>query len=327
MNFWQGKICPVCHKEFTETDDVVYCPECGTAQHRACWKENGNACFFADEHAAGNFDTANEVSAPPPVAAAVDAPAGEDAEGPKRIVCPNCGYSNLPFYRVCLNCGTDLTQTHGYAAPPDGQPDSNAAVEGEAEPDVSNRELADYCGPSALKYLDRFERVRRNQTAFNPAAFIFSFFWMLYRKMIGVGLAIAAAVMAPILVLYGSLYYNCADALYQALMNSDTESYYATVSAFLTQHATMATLCNWLFWTLLLGGMFFCGFLSSKLYYQKALRDIRSIKLRTADRAQQAFIVAYKGGVNILLPMLVIVLNMLLSSLLSQIISLFFLSA
>ncbi len=33
--------CPVCGNDFTEDDDVVFCPECGTPHHRSCWMENG----------------------------------------------------------------------------------------------------------------------------------------------------------------------------------------------------------------------------------------------------------------------------------------------
>ena len=41
--------CPVCHNQFTEDDDVVVCPECGTPHHRECYIQNGN-CANADKH-------------------------------------------------------------------------------------------------------------------------------------------------------------------------------------------------------------------------------------------------------------------------------------
>lgn len=41
--------CPVCNNQFTEDDDVVVCPECGTPHHRECYIQNGN-CVNADKH-------------------------------------------------------------------------------------------------------------------------------------------------------------------------------------------------------------------------------------------------------------------------------------
>ena len=41
--------CPVCGNDFTEDDDVVFCPECGTPHHRSCWMENGK-CINENLH-------------------------------------------------------------------------------------------------------------------------------------------------------------------------------------------------------------------------------------------------------------------------------------
>lgn len=34
--------CPVCNKQFTDGDDIVTCPECGTPHHRECYKLTGH---------------------------------------------------------------------------------------------------------------------------------------------------------------------------------------------------------------------------------------------------------------------------------------------
>ena len=44
--------CPVCEQAFTDADDIVVCPECGTPYHRECWKKVG-ACVHEAEHAVG----------------------------------------------------------------------------------------------------------------------------------------------------------------------------------------------------------------------------------------------------------------------------------
>ena len=41
--------CPVCNSNFTENDDVVVCPDCGTPHHRECYKKIGK-CFNENMH-------------------------------------------------------------------------------------------------------------------------------------------------------------------------------------------------------------------------------------------------------------------------------------
>ena len=48
MNYKNYK-CPICNTQFTEEDDVVVCPECGTPHHRDCYIKNGK-CFNFDKH-------------------------------------------------------------------------------------------------------------------------------------------------------------------------------------------------------------------------------------------------------------------------------------
>ena len=52
MTRYTGNHCPVCEQTFTDADDIVVCPDCGTPYHRACWQKVG-ACMHRSEHAAG----------------------------------------------------------------------------------------------------------------------------------------------------------------------------------------------------------------------------------------------------------------------------------
>lgn len=52
MTRYTGNHCPVCEQAFTDEDDIVVCPDCGTPYHRACWQKVG-ACMHKSEHAAG----------------------------------------------------------------------------------------------------------------------------------------------------------------------------------------------------------------------------------------------------------------------------------
>ncbi len=51
MDF-KNYFCPVCKKQFTDDDDVVVCPDCGTPHHRECYNEIGK-CFNENSHNSG----------------------------------------------------------------------------------------------------------------------------------------------------------------------------------------------------------------------------------------------------------------------------------
>ena len=81
MTRYTGNHCPVCEQAFTDEDDIVVCPDCGTPYHRACWQKVG-ACMHKSEHAAG-FEWQPEF--------------GPEAEkATQEATCPNCGTHNQP---------------------------------------------------------------------------------------------------------------------------------------------------------------------------------------------------------------------------------------
>ncbi len=58
MNY-TGKECAGCGNTFTESDDIVVCPECGTPHHRKCYRMNAE-CVNAVRHKAKfNWNTQN----------------------------------------------------------------------------------------------------------------------------------------------------------------------------------------------------------------------------------------------------------------------------
>lgn len=282
MNFWQGKICPVCKKEFTENDDIVYCPECGTAHHRDCWTKAG-ACFFAPEHKNGNFDTANELAATAQVQKPHAAQGGFDENGQR--ICEFCGYHNNSMFRVCINCGHELSApnqeykaTPNYPPPPgsDAFHDSDTVYndDGKLVDDISRADMARFYGSNSEDAMGRFKQISKGKTVFSVYAFLGSFFWLFYHKVIGAGIAITLAVLSPILTLYGIICVKCADALL-AVTNAvtDYETYmteqYRIISDFLTANMSTVNICITLTVILYVLSMIFCGFFGMKLYYNK----------------------------------------------------------
>lgn len=49
---YEKATCPVCEKNFTETDDIVVCPDCGTPHHRGCYTAL-HGCANENRHAGG----------------------------------------------------------------------------------------------------------------------------------------------------------------------------------------------------------------------------------------------------------------------------------
>ena len=101
MARYTGNHCPVCEQEFTDNDDIVVCPDCGTPYHRACWQKVG-ACMHQSEHAAG-FEWKPKVGA-------------GAAEAAHAATCPNCGTHNTPGAVRCSHCGCPLPKA-GEEAP------------------------------------------------------------------------------------------------------------------------------------------------------------------------------------------------------------------
>ena len=212
MARYTGNHCPVCEQEFTDNDDIVVCPDCGTPYHRACWQKVG-ACMHQSEHAAG-FEWKPEVG--------VGA-----AEAAHAATCPNCGTHNTPGAVRCSHCGCPLPKA-GEEAPgaapqkpqdqgpiyarnpgdvnPGGAPRNDRAAPGphidtySAGPDgIQRREIgpedpiegikakdwAAFVGRSPMYYLMQFFRMSetKQKVTLSLSAFLFGPAYLFYRKM------------------------------------------------------------------------------------------------------------------------------------------------
>ena len=111
LNRYEGAVCPVCGQAFTQGDDVVVCPACGTPHHRACWMREGR-CANEKKHASGYTWQG--------------APQEKNAFEEKTelgIICPRCGTNSPRDTLFCPNCGQPLgAQQPGGYSPFGGQP-------------------------------------------------------------------------------------------------------------------------------------------------------------------------------------------------------------
>ena len=189
MSNYTGCKCPVCHQAFTDHDDIVVCPDCGTPYHRACWPAD-NHCVNEAKHGTGFAWQPEE--------------APKAAEG---VTCPNCGCVNPPSARFCCQCGVPMSEqppkvrpgaqqqssesgTQGGAAPSAGQEQQNPNYRVyQIHPDdkiegVKARDWAAFFGPRAGFYLVRFQgmAVTGRKFCVSMSAFLFGPLYFLYRK-------------------------------------------------------------------------------------------------------------------------------------------------
>ena len=211
MTRYTGNHCPVCEQAFTDDDDIVVCPDCGTPYHRACWQKVG-ACMHRSEHAAG-FEWQPEVG-----------PEAEQAA--HEATCPNCGTHNTPGATRCSHCGCPLPKGGAADAKPE-EPvpiyarDPNAVNQNArtapgphmdaygtgADGGIYRREIgpedaidgikakdwAAYVGRSPMYYLMQFFRMSmtKQKVAVCLSAFVFGPAYLFYRKMWKEGLLAA----------------------------------------------------------------------------------------------------------------------------------------
>lgn len=177
-----GEICLVCQNEFTDEDDIVVCPECGTPHHRECWFKTG-CCVNTELHKTGyEYKTSPKESEPenekPPFSK-------EGIDPENTVVIP----MDDPF------------QSEFFTEEENNSEGSKKVLLGGSD----IRYYIAALGKNCAYYLNRFAVIDEGKRSllFNPMAFLFPFAWSIYRKMfkaaavvlaLYIGLAVITAV-------------------------------------------------------------------------------------------------------------------------------------
>lgn len=181
MGIHTGEKCIVCGQVFTDADDVVVCPECGTPYHRACWQKNG-ACVNLPLHESGKSWESTKPR--------------EETRNTR--ICPDCGTGNPEDATHCSHCGKPFlrpeeqqevtptlreqlqqaTERMGSADPTCGL-NEEQKLDGERLEDVAN-----FVEQNNLYYLPKFLRFSKGgRISLNFPCLLFPPYYLAYRKM------------------------------------------------------------------------------------------------------------------------------------------------
>lgn len=147
---YTGNICRGCNKVFTQDDDIVVCPECGTPQHRECY-EKENRCVNYENHAEG-IVWKSEIR---------QEPEKKTEKKEEMLTCPNCGHQNPPGTTVCESCSMKFTLF--------GMNVVDAINREEREKTNNNKDIPDYQPPFTLGQGEGFENTNKSNPDEAPA--------------------------------------------------------------------------------------------------------------------------------------------------------------
>ena len=297
--------CPICGQVFSESDDVVYCPECGAPHHRACWQQNG-ACAHAAEHADGYVWHS----------AAPDAPQTQTHAQRETVRCPRCGEELAADTLVCPECGQRLGETFGgrrydfnadfFLRGVDADPDADLGG-------VSVREAAMFTQYRAGSYVRKFERLQTKKIGWNWAAFLLSPFWFFYRKIYKAG-ALFMGIMCVLAVFMAIPMSDVRDAALDTLTEYITMDETTTPDQIMHAIAALGdaqkqqiqtAVLRYSRWMLAYIGVLFlpnfaAGAAADRIYKKKTVRDVQSMRDFAQNEQTFRLLALRRGGVSIL---------------------------
>lgn len=297
MNYLKEK-CPVCERVFTQQDDIVVCPVCGTPHHRECYKTSGQ-CKNAQLHSQGFEWTPSQANE------TVQAVNNGDAI----VFCPNCGRENPASEPVCLNCGERLyNNPYRINGQPVISPNMqngqflNNVVQISPEDTIGTNKVsnvAEYVQFNAHRYIPKFYKMEKQgkKLSFNWAAFLFYPYWFFFRKMHVIGFAIMLITLLITGVCTTERVINFTNDYYEAV-----QQYYsgeigkeelAEVSNKIIEipEITVMTVSN-------IAIRLFCGFFGNYLYKKKVEKDIDECRQKSSSPEEYRMMIFKRGGIS-----------------------------
>lgn len=208
MTRFENKLCPVCRRPFTENDDIVVCPVCGTPHHRACYNEKGG-CGVEEWHASGFVWEGHLPGEEPEPSGVQEEQSGVDFSKHDDTEGQSGDYSD---HRAEYPGGVPNGSFN--ACGPDGQPvdiqefldqiNRQTMDDTRGEDGVSAKELSCYVGKSVMHYSQAFAAFRapaapgqkKRKVFFNLCAGLFTPVHQFYRKLDAAGVILVLLELA-----------------------------------------------------------------------------------------------------------------------------------
>ncbi len=220
---FKGCNCVHCNNTFTENDDAVVCPVCGSPHHRDCWNEKGE-CANTALHEEG-FSWVFPEELKPKEEKKPDVPEAIGTNytfknGESAIVCPHCNALNYGNDAFCMKCRKPLFGNENPVPPVNHAENENvhpmtgAPIQDEnsyeyfqqfggVRPDIMIDsipviEYSDFIGEKKSgRYIRKFLSMERfgKKISVSFSALIFGPIWYFYRKMFKEGLLFLLAFL------------------------------------------------------------------------------------------------------------------------------------
>ena len=306
MGKYTGSQCIICQKRFTDEDDVVVCPDCGTPYHRDCWSAQGR-CINTSLHAVGGSWSAQQQ---------------ENRLRAGGRVCPHCQFVNLPDAKRCESCSGYLEEPARTGEGAEEQRiriplpgGGNAYFDAEdpccglpPEEKIEEETLGDvanYVKTNTLYYIPLFRRFRDTgrRISLNVSCILFPHLYFAYRKMWP--MAILSSLILLICSLPATLSGMLSTLTTADFMESMTQLYGAEtvrifdgLTAFLQANQTLIENLNVPLYLISLAvRLVFCLF-GNHLYYRFVLGNVSKIRRHSPNDKVRRALLSAEGGTS-----------------------------
>ena len=177
---YTGERCVLCEKKFTEDDDVVVCPDCGSPHHRECYAKLGRCVNEAIHAECGKWQRV------------LVRDSKSNAES-RTVICPLCSGENPSDADTCQFCGAPLSieepQTEDeYSTGRFGAARRYFGFNPNEDMDgVTLREVFRFVGTNTIYYIPIFKRMKDLgiKISFNVFCLFFPPLYFANRRMWG----------------------------------------------------------------------------------------------------------------------------------------------
>lgn len=301
MNYLKEK-CHICENIFTENDDIVVCPVCGTPHHRECYESLGH-CKNEKLHSEGYEWLPSEN-------ATENEPVKIVADGHQIIFCPECGKENPASEPNCVNCGARLYNNPqgSFAQQPITLPNmqneqfSTSVVQISPDDTIGGNkvsDIAEFVQMNANRYIPKFYKAEKTgkKFSFNWASFILSPYWFFFRKMQVVGFVIMLVSILITGVCTTDRVVKASNDYYEAVEQYMAgEISYEELEVLSTEIVKLPEITIMSVSSLAI--KLFCGFTGNYFYKKKVTSEVNAAKASASSPAEYRLMLFKKGGVS-----------------------------